>query len=549
MTGGDDRHRRHRFAWAALAGWMIAAFAGTAWAQADENPLPRLVSKDGRHALIVDGKPFVVLGAQCHNSSSWPAMLPGVWQAVKLLHANTVEAPIYWEQIEPQPGKFDFSLVNVLLEQAREHKVRLVLLWFATWKNGSNHYMPQWMKSDAQKYPNIIGRNGQSVDSPSPHTQAAMEADAKAFAAVMGCLKKTDPQHTVLMVQVQNEPGSWGTVRDFSPIAQKLFEGPVPAGLLQPEVLRALNRPVGAKGTWLEVFGDDADEYFHAWSVARYIQHVAAAGKAVYPLPLYVNAALRDPLSNPRPSSYESGGATDNVLPIWKAAAPAIDLLAPDIYLSGSERVLKVLDLYDRPDNPLFVPEIGSSAENARYLYAVLAHGGIGFAPFGVDNSEQGPSEDTANEARLAPLAQEYAMAGPMMRELAQWGFERKLKAVVEREDHAEQTIDLGAWQMVVAFGASRGRRAQANTEPIGRVLVAQLGASEFVVTGTLCRITFRPAGASAGKDWQYLKVEEGRYENGAFKLSRVRNGDETDWGGPRFGAVPAVLHITLVTR
>ncbi len=405
------------------------------------------------------------------------------------------------------------------------------------------------MKSDSAKYPNITGPNGHSVDSPSPHTQAAMEADATAFAAVMRYLKKADPQHTVLMVQVQNEPGSWGSVRDWSPAAQKVFERPVPAELLEPGVLKALNRPAGAKGTWLEVFGDDADEYFHAWSVARYVQHVAAAGKAVYPLPLYVNAALRDPLGNPRPSSYESGGPTDNVIPIWKAAAPAIDLLAPDIYLSGSERILKVLDLYDRPDNPLFVPEIGFSADYVRYLYSVLSHGGIGFAPFGVDNSEQGPSEDAANEARLKPLALEYAMAGPMMRELAQWGFEAKLRAVVEREDHAEQTIDLGAWQMVVAFGASRGRAAQANAEPIGKVLVAQLGESEFVVIGTLCRITFRPAGAGAGKAWQYLKVEEGRYENGAFTLLRIRNGDETDWGGPRFGAVPAVLRVTLVTR
>jgi hypothetical protein len=546
---GKDRHCRRRFTWFALAGWMFAAFAGGARAQPEKNPLPHLVSQDGRHALIVDGKPFLMLGAQSHNSSAWPAMLPGVWQAVEVLHANTLEVPIYWEQIEPQPGRFDFSLVNVLLEQARAHKVRLVLLWFATWKNGSNHYMPQWVKSDARKYPNITGRNGQPVDSPSPHTQAAMEADAKAFAAVMGYLRKTDPQHTVLMVQVQNEPGSWGGVRDYSPTAQKLFEGPVPAELLRPEVLKALNRPVGARGTWLEVFGDDADEYFHAWSVARYIQQVAAAGKAVYPLPLCVNAALRDPLSNPRPSSYESGGPTDNVIPIWKAAAPAIDVLAPDIYLSGSERVLKVLDVYDRPDNPLFVPEIGSSPENARYLYAVLAHGGIGFAPFGVDTGEPGPSEDPANDARLVPLAQEYAMAGPMMRELAQWGFEGKLKAVVEREDHAEQTIDLGAWQMVVAFGASRGRRAQANAEPIGKLLVARLGEDEFVVTGTLCRITFRPDGASTGKAWQYLKVEEGRYENGAFKLLRIRNGDETDWGGPRFGAAPAVLRVTLVTR
>jgi hypothetical protein len=350
------------------------------------------------------------------------------------------------------------------------------------------------------------------------------------------------------MVQVENEPGSWGSVRDYSPAAQKLFEGPVPAELLKPEVLKALNRPVDAKGTWQEVFGNDADEYFHAWSVARYIGHVAAAGKAVNPLPLYVNAALRDPLSNPRASSYESGGPTDNVIPIWKVAAPAVDLLAPDIYLSGSERALKVIELYDRPDNPLLVPEIGSSAENARYLYAVLAHGGIGFSPFGIDDNGQGAGE-TETAARLAPIAREYAMIGPMMRELAKWGFEGKIKAAVEREDHAEQTIDLGAWQAIVTFGASRGRTAQANAQPVGKALVAQLGESEFVLAGTLCRFTFRPVGVNAGKAWQYLKVEEGRYENGTFNLLRIRNGDETDWGGPRFGAVPAVLHTTLIAR
>jgi hypothetical protein len=195
------------------------------------------------------------------------------------------------------------------------------------------------------------------------------------------------------------------------------------------------------------------------------------------------------------------------------------------------------------------VPEIGSSPEYVRYLYAVLAHGGIGFSPFGVDDNGQGPAPDAASETRLAPLAQEYAMAGPMMRELVKWGFEGRLKAVVEREDHAEQTIDLGAWQAVVTFGASRGRTAQANAQPVGKALVAQLGESEFVLMGTLCHFTFRPVGANAGKAWQYLKVEEGQYENGTFKLLRIRNGDETDWGGPRLGPVPAVLHTTLIAR
>ena len=521
---------------------------GKVWGQTGTGMMPKIIEKNGRHALLVDGQPFFILGGQAHNSSGWPGMLPKVWYSVKTLHANTLEVPIYWEQIEPQSGEFDFSLIDTLIKQGQEHRVRLVLLWFATWKNGSSHYMPVWMKNDAAKYPSITGRNGSPVDSPSPHIQAAMEADAKAFAAVMGYLKKADPQHTVIMVQVENEPGAWGSVRDYSPVAQKLFEGPVPAELLKPEVLKTLKRPVDAKGSWHDVFGNDADEFFHAWSVAQYIGYVAAAGKAVNPLPLYVNAALRDPISNPSASTYESGGATDNVIPIWKVAAPAIDLLAPDIYLSGTDTVLKVIELYNRPDNTLFVPETGSSAEYTKYLYEVLARGGIGFSPFGIDDNGQGEGEAEI-AARLAPLSQEYAMAGPMMRELAKWGFEGKIKDVVEREDHADQIIDLGSWQAIVKFGASGWRIEQTNKHPIGKAIIVQLGENEFVLIGTLCHFTFKPIGANSGKAWQYLKVEEGKYEDGKFKLLRIRNGDETDWGGPRIGAVPAVLHTTLIIR
>jgi hypothetical protein len=337
-------------------------------------------------------------------------------------------------------------------------------------------------------------------------------------------------------------------VRDYSATAQKLFEGQVPAELLKPEILKALNKTVIAKGTWTEVFGKDADEYFQAWSVAKYIGYVAAAGKAVNSLPLYVNAALRDPITNPSANTYESGGPTDNVIPIWKAAAPSIDLLAPDIYLPESEKALKVIELYDRTDNTLFVPEIGSGEKFTRYFYPVLAHGGIGFSPFGIDDNGQGETK-AETETRLASIAQEYAMAGPMMRELAQWSFEGKIKAVVEHEDHGVQTINLGAWEATVTFGTSERRAEPTTTRPFGKAMIVQLGENEFLLTGTLCHFTFKPLGVHAGKAWQYLKVEEGQYENGTFKLLRLRNGDETDWGGPRIGNVPVVLKTTLITR
>ena len=147
--------------------------------------------------------------------------------------------------------------------------------------------MPEWMKKNAAKYPNITSADGKPIDSPSPNAEATMEADKKAFAMLMRHLKKSDPEHTVIMVQVENEPGAWGSVRDYSPNAQKLFEGPVPADMMKPEMLKALNVPVVSGGSWQKVFGERADEYFHAWSVARFIGQVAAAGKVEYALPLY----------------------------------------------------------------------------------------------------------------------------------------------------------------------------------------------------------------------------------------------------------------------
>ena len=510
-----------------------------------EAEMPRIVENEGRHALLVDGEPFFMFGGQSANSSTWPKMLPGVWSTIESMHANTLEIPIYWEQFEPEPGKFDYSMIQMVLDQARERDVRLVLLWFATWKNGSNHYMPQWMKNDPQKYPNLMNKEGRYVDSPSPHATASMEADAKAFTEFMAYLKKADPQHTVIMVQVQNEPGSWYSVRDYSPAAQQLFEQPVPEALLQAHVLEQLNIPAGARGTWAEVFGKDADEYFHAWHVASYIEYVAAAGKAVNPLPMYVNVALRDPLTNPPATQYESGGATDNVIPIWKAAAPSIDLLAPDIYLRGDKTVLKVIELYNRPDNALMVPETGG---NVKYLYKVIENG-IGYAPFGID----GRRGAAAASDRPDPLSLEYKLLTPMAGKLAQWSFEGRIQSVVEPDEGEQvQRINLGEWEAVIMFG--RGRRLdllqdQQPQNRTGKAMIIKLDENEFMAVGTTCRFTFNPIGKNEGKNWQYLKVMEGYYENGEFQMIRILNGDQTDWGGPYVGETPTLLHFSLGVR
>jgi len=513
------------------------------YAQVKERPLPRLEKKDGRYALMVDGAPFLMLGAQAHNSSGWPAMLPKVWPAIEYLHANTLEIPVYWEQFEPRPGQFDYSVIDTILAQAREHRVRLDLLWFGTYKNGSQHYMPEWMKLKPEVYTHLIDKSGHPVDSPSPFCEASLQADIRAFTAFMRHLKAADPEHTVIIVQVENEAGTWGTLRDYSTEAQKLFESAVPA-----EVLSAMGKPAGT-GNWLEAFGPEAEVNFHAWAVAKYVGKVAAAGKAAYPLPLYANAALRDPLKPGAPGSYESGGPTDNVIPIWKAEAPAIDIVSPDIYITDPAAYLKVLELYHRDDNPLFVPETIGSAGVARFFFSALGLQAIGFSPFGLDYSAVRPAEDGTPGSReefLVPTAQNYKLIAPMMREVARLNFEGKLQAAAEEKGRPTRVLPFGAWSATIAYGAGRGVRTPAgNPEANGRVLVAQLKENEFLVAGYFCTVDFRPV--DAGKNRQFLRAEEGTYENGEFKFIRIWNGDETDYG-LNFHSEPTILHVSLAT-
>jgi beta-galactosidase GanA len=527
--------------WAALVGASL--LWGHAWcAQAATTELPKLVEREGRHALWVDGAPFLMLGAQVNNSSNWPAMLPKVWPAIEQLHANTVEIPIAWEQVEPQEGHFDFSFLDTLLAEARTHNVRLVLLWFATWKNNGPNYAPAWVKLDNNRFPRVVNEKRQTLNSLSPHFQATLDADRKGFVALLRHLKSADEQHTVIMVQVENETGTYGAVRDHSAVAEKLFQEPVPAALL-----KAMHRE---PGNWRKVFGQDADEFFHAWFVARFVEQVAAAGKLENPLPLYVNAALRD-LQPQDPHSYSSGGPTWNVLDIWKAAGHSIDVIAPDIYNSNFAFYTGTLEKYARPDNALFVPETGNAAEYAHYFFEVIGRRAIGFSPFGMDftgyaNFPLGAQK--VDTELIEQFALNYRLVAPFERELAALSFAGKVWGAAEPTDTHEQRLVLGRWQAALTYGRPQFGTAAptGNQPPSGGALFAEVGPNEYLVTGYHVRVNFE----FAAKTDQHLlmsRVEEGHYENGRWVFERLWNGDQTDYG-LNFTSIPQVLHVQLAS-
>ena len=535
------RNRIFRFAALATVA-ALAAFTAISTARAEE--APKLVQKDGRFAFLVDGKPFLMLGGQIHNSSAWPSELPQVFQSMATLHANTLEAPVYWEQIEATQGTFDFSIVDQLVTGAREHRLRLVLLWFGTWKNGQMHYTPEWVKTDTKKYPRMMRPDGELTDTLSADGKNTLAADKAAFVALMRHLKEIDSdQHTVLTVQVENESGGIGTVRDFSPEVNAEFAGPVPADLL------AITH--SKPGTWAQVYGSEADETFQAYHQAKYINEIAAAGKAEFQIPLYMNVWISYPPAElPERAlhlpgiEYPSGGAVQKFVGLWRALAPSLDMIGPDIYADDSGFYLDTIKAYNRPDNPLWIPETGRNDSYAKFLFYALGQGGLGFSPFGVDSRGWNILGDEQPKAHSA----NFALLGPMSREIAEWNFEGKLKTGVEEPGRAQQELDFGPWQATVSYGFPQndGRRPPGTKDAHGVALVAQLGPDEFVVTGIDASIAFHLPGKGAGQRMQILSAEEGHYENGVWKKLRLWNGDETDRGLSFPQSDPTVVRVRL---
>lgn len=528
------------------------------------NTIPYLDRTGPAVKLMVDGKPFIALAGEVHNSSSSSLeYMSPIWEKMQNLNCNTAIVPVCWDLVEPKEGEYHFSLVDGLLEGARQHGLRLVLLWFASWKNGSSTYTPAWVKTDTARFPRMKLQNGEMTRTVSCFSEEAKQADAKAFAALMAHLRQVDSEHrTVILVQVQNEVGLLGSPRDYSEVAEQVFQGGVPAKLmadlekakstLSPELKDAwANAGDKTEGNWKDVFGDRAEEVFMCWHMASYIEYVAAVGIAEYPLPMYVNAWGKQH-DGDTPGHYPSGGPAAHMFEVWRSAAPSIDFFAPDIYLTDFPAEC---ESYTRCGNPLFIPEARRDRwAAANVFYAIGKHDALGFAPFGIESigsREQPPvgeivqdvlkahAEDVLGDDVGDMLAPSYQMLEYMTPLIAEYAGTGKMTGILQLYGKDQQTVELGGYLLNIRYLNSL---ATPGAYPGAGILIAE-SPHEYIIAGHGFRVTFHPRPGDP-PHVDFLAIDEGRYEaDGSWTNGRRMNGDE---GIVHLGTKPTVLKVSV---
>lgn len=478
-----------------------------------QKSIPYLAKNGKATQLMVNNEPFLMIAGEVHNSSaSTVEYMKPLFSKLKQMNLNSVFVTLAWEQFEPEEGKYDYTLVNEIIKNAKENNLKVCLLWFASWKNGESSYTPMWVKKDTKRFLRVRTKEGKEIETMSPFGEATKEADAKAFTALMKHIKKIDKDQTVILMQPQNEVGMFQDI-DYNKVSLDLFEKKVPNELLSylqknknklDNYLKESWKKNGFKnkGTWKDVFGNtpEAKTFFTTWQYATYINYVAKSGRKEYNLPMMVNAwIVQEP--NDLPGVYPNGGPVSRVIDIWKAAAPDIDIQSPDIYLPNFKEIVA---MYHREDNPLLVPE--SKAEVGRAYYAFGEHDAICFSPFGIEDAADNfvftKSYELLNE--IQHLIKKYQGTG-------------KMRGVLQEGDETYKDLYMGNYKVKVMY-------EKPNEPSFG--IVIQTGENEFIVAGMNMSVYF----TSEVKDnIGYIgQVFEGKFEDHKWVTTRMMNGDET---------------------
>ena len=506
-----------------------------------------IVKKDekGIYTLYVEDKPFFCRSGEIHNSSAsdMDYMNKEVWDRIRGLNMNSVIVPVYWEQIEQEEGKYDFSLIDSIIGKAREEDMKLIFLWFGLWKNGESMYVPGWMKIDQEKYYRVCKVNGEKLNTISPLCKEAVEKDKKAFSNIMKHIRDIDEKEsTVIVMQVENEIGVLGSERDYSDAAEKAFTSEI------PNVLKEI---YGVSGTWKEAFGVDAEEFFMAYHYAAAVEEIARAGKDEYDLPCYANAWLKQyPWYA---GSYPTGGPVRGVHKIWKAVAKSLFALAPDIYVPYCA---DIMDEYTYEENPLFIPEIRKDAVAASYcLYSFFEKNAICFSPFGIEELSLDPSavDKPPMEVMIAlnidPSA--FDITGSKEKLSAAYGIIKNMEPLYLKyrgTGHLKSFVrhgenDFGAFARFEDYDVSIAYSPRIPAHPLGSASIFELSENKFLIIGTECSVSFRVKPGD-NKKADFIKFEEGNIVDGEWIPGRVLNGDEKM--SVRFGDIPKAYVVEL---
>ncbi len=514
--------------------------------------------------------PCPILGGELSNSAATSVEdIDEVMPRMKALGLNTVLVPAYWELMEPREGKFDFTLIDRTIDVALQEHLHVVFLWFGVWKNSMSCYAPGWFKQDTKRFPRAMTAEGKQMEIASCFSDNVLQADLKAFSALMRHIRERDPQReVVIMMQIENEIGMLESARDHSPQAEKVYK----------------------QETWAERYGTDeyADEKFMALSYARYVEHLAKAAREIHDMPLYVNAAMNS--RGRHPGEYPSAGPLAHLIDFWHEGAPSIDLLAPDIYDTGFKSWCAQYAMPLRPQdggtvkNRLFIPE-SRCCENSgvRALYAFGEHQALGFSPFAID---QASPKETESVTKAYELLQQVYSCVPLVasgqRPSALSSHHSPLTSygiLFDQEDRERIINDDGVVMTCRHYFTLPWdpRATDGSTWPEGGAMLIRLGKYEYLLAGSGVVIDFKTptekqqeeqkqlgedgfaeAGGNtgqksnqrfSGKRLGLLSVDEVSIaDDGTMQYLRRHNGDQTHQGRhARIGVGEwKILHIKL---
>lgn len=509
-----------------------------------QNKLPYLKKQGTAVQLIVDGKPFLVLGGELGNSSASSFDdIERIFPKLQNMALNAVLVPAYWDLIEPEEGSFDFSLIDKVINQARENDLKVVFLWFGAWKNSMSCYAPLWFKKDHKKYPRTYTKAGKPLEIASSFSDNVLKADNHAFSQLMQHIATVDKeQNTVIMVQIENEIGMLEDARDYSKEANSLFKAQVPDALIKYLIAnkKTLHPRMKEKwgqqsfrtnGTWQEVFGTDifTDEIFMAWSYAQYVEKLAQSARTIHNIPLFVNAAMNS--RNRKPGEYPSAGPLAHLIDVWNCGAPNIDFLAPDLYDNGFADWVAQYHLHN---NPLFIPEVRlGNGNGAQAFYVIGEHDAIGYCPFSIENGSDNPN---------APMVQAYTKLKELMPVLTKYQGKGQTKGLLFDEKNKERTLSFDDIKLTCRhfFTLPWDPRATNGSKwPEGGGIILRLAKDEYIVAGSGIVVEFEK------KDEKKLVDAKDLGEDG-FINQGGNTSQQTIWGGGLRAGIGTVDEIKI---